>query len=229
MTGIIAPISAYVKSFSRHSAGFCIMEVASGSKFMTHKTKHPLFSVWRSMLNRCRNEKAANYAWYGAKGIHVCPAWDDFEVFVRDMGERPKGYFLNRIDKSGSYEPQNCCWTPRGALRGKQVTFMGATCSIAEWSRRTGISAGTIRARIRSGWNIEKAITFPTVDSKEFRYALKMVSGDGAEHFSKETSDLLWALQQVRKLRKQAQEQKRQCELSVVKRRYDEDSWSLVL
>lgn len=195
---------------------------------MKHKTKHPLFSVWRSMHSRCKNKKASNYAWYGGKGIKVCPRWDDFEVFVRDMGERPKGYFLDRKDKNGPYTPENCRWSPQGALRGKQVTFMGATCSIAEWGRRLGLNAGTIRARLRSGWDVKKAMTFPTVDSKEFRYALRMRS-NGQESLSKEMHDLNWALSQLLKLKQQAKAQKRKCELSVIKRRYDEDGWSLVI
>jgi hypothetical protein len=65
------------------------------------------------MLQRCRDPKARNYKWYGARGITVCERWrgkDGFENFRADMGERPDGLTLDRIDPFGNYEPGNCRW-----------------------------------------------------------------------------------------------------------------------
>lgn len=80
-------------------------------------TKHPLYTVFRQMLDRCYLETAPNFKWYGGKGVEVCDRWREgeqgrlgFECFLEDMGERPDGLTLDRIDPTKNYEPSNCRW-----------------------------------------------------------------------------------------------------------------------
>lgn len=66
------------------------------------------------MRARCQDPKADAYRNYGARGIKVCPQWDDFETFLADMGERPPGTTLDRVDTNGDYEPGNVRWATAG-------------------------------------------------------------------------------------------------------------------
>lgn len=80
------------------------------------KTKHGRYGskeyiTWSNMKKRCMNSKSPNYKDYGGRGIKICKRWEEFENFYVDMGDRPEGKSIDRIDNDGNYTPKNCKWS----------------------------------------------------------------------------------------------------------------------
>lgn len=95
-----------------------------GGAVSNKSQRHPLYSIWCGIKKRCHSEKCNTYAYYGARGITVCDEWrEDFESFVRDMGPRPPGTSLDRIDNDGGYFPDNCRWADRSTQMKNRRPF----------------------------------------------------------------------------------------------------------
>jgi hypothetical protein len=126
-----------------------------------------MYWTWCSMRKRCYNAKTPSYRNYGARGITVCERWMTFANFLADMGDKPEGLSLERIDNDGNYEPGNCKWaTPAEQNRNnrftRMVTFNCETLCVVDWAKKTGIKRVTLEARLLAGWSAERALTEPT-------------------------------------------------------------------
>jgi hypothetical protein len=87
------------------------------------------YRVWKHMLQRCENPKCKDFPYYGGRGIGVCERWHDFVLFFADMGEKPDGLSIDRIENNIGYQPGNCRWaTMREQNANKRGKF---TCRSA--------------------------------------------------------------------------------------------------
>lgn len=127
----------------------------------------PTFKTWKHMVQRCNDTRCERYSRYGGRGIRVCDRWRSFENFLADMGEKPEGMTLDRIDNDGHYQPGNCRWASRlkqanNKSNNRIVRALGQSMTASEWERKTGVLSTTIRARIdSSGVHADTAVSAP--------------------------------------------------------------------
>ncbi len=115
------------------------MEVKNGHGMSETNT----YFSWKSMKSRCLYKKNVAFNRYGGRGIKICDRWLIFENFHADMGDRPEGKSLDRIDNEGNYEPGNCRWATRkeqgsNKRNNKFLEYNGKKQTIAEWTRELG-------------------------------------------------------------------------------------------
>jgi len=120
------------------------------------------------MRQRCLNQTHHVWHLYGGRGIKICEEWSSYQRFLLDMGERPEGKTLDRIDNNGNYEPGNCRWaTPfeQAANKRNNKIFVvdGKQIHLSELARQSGIKIQTLSKRILAGWTVEQAISVPPI------------------------------------------------------------------
>ena len=138
--------------------------------------------VWKHIRQRCNNPNDKSYPDYGGRGITVCERWDDFTLFLEDMGERPTPqHTIERRDTDGDYCPENCYWAADRFIQNNNtrknvfLTFEGRRLTIAQWAAEKGIEKDVLYKRRRRGWSVEDTLTLPVnmIASRHSRQALK--------------------------------------------------------
>lgn len=154
--------SKYLSNGTVSSCG-CLVRThghsSGGSRTKTYMT-------WDSMRRRCENPSHRAYPDYGGRGITVCDRWRDFSCFLEDMGEKPEGFSLDRIDNSLGYSKENCRWATsqeqnRNTRGTRMVVCDGESRSIIEWSELRGWPHHVIASRLRAGWSEQRAVSEP--------------------------------------------------------------------
>ena len=132
-----------------------------------------LYRVYQSIKSRCHNHRSDNFYLYGGRGITICDEWKKFDNFcdwALSNGYDEAALFgkctIDRIDPNKGYSPDNCRWVSMREQNNNRrnnhlITFNGETKTIAEWERDNGLYKGAVMSRLRSGWDIEHALTVP--------------------------------------------------------------------
>lgn len=114
-------VAAYKLKSGRTSSCGCLISVtAKSNKGCPPRHGHSsggkttkTYQSWFAMIQRCENPKNKRFADWGGRGISVCDSWHKFDNFLSDMGERPEGMTIDRINVDGNYEKANCRWADR--------------------------------------------------------------------------------------------------------------------
>jgi hypothetical protein len=131
---------------------------------LTPTLKNPsLYNTWRGMFYRCYNRNSASYKNYGGRGIKVCEQWRDYSKFLSDMGERPSGKSLERINNDGDYSIENCTWgTRKEQQRNRRVVVKviieGVEYFAMDLAKIAGHKTETIVKRVKAGLPYKEVI-----------------------------------------------------------------------
>jgi hypothetical protein len=130
-----------------------------GGRKRTHGESHGVqrtteYRAWAGMHERCLNPQHKQYKHYGGRGITVCARWKDYEAFLADMGRKPEGTSIDRINNEGNYEPGNCRWATRIEQNSNMRSTRWITCSgerrtLNGWARVLGINVGNLSRKLR--------------------------------------------------------------------------------
>jgi homospermidine synthase len=117
------------------------------------------------MIDRCHLPTSHTYNRYGERGISVCERWHNFENFYADMGDKPEGMSLERIDNNGDYCPENVIWaTAKQQANNRKSNVVlehnGKKQTMQQWCDELGLKIGTVWARLNVyGYTVEQALT----------------------------------------------------------------------
>lgn len=130
----------------------------------------PEYAVWDGVVQRVTNPNGRESQHYFHKGIDMDPRWLSFENFYADMGDRPEGKSIERVDNDKGYWSWNCVWATseeqnNNTSRNRRVTFNGVEMNMTRACRAAGINAGTVYKRLKMGFSMDDALTKP-VDMK---------------------------------------------------------------
>ncbi len=127
----------------------------------SHGKPSGAYQSWYSMKQRCDNPKTPGFERWGGRGITYAAKWAEFASFLADMGDRPDGSQLDRINNDGNYEKSNCRWaTPKencnNTSRSRRHKFDGRMLTVGEIANERGLRVCTVQGRLWHGWPIDR-------------------------------------------------------------------------
>lgn len=167
-----AEIETYPSRIAQGRGRYCSKHCSSAATSRKHGGHlSRTYASWQEMRRRCLNPRHVKYPRYGGAGIKVCAEWESYETFLADMGERPEGTSIDRIDGARGYYRENCRWaTPReqqsNLSNNRYVVCDGEKVTLSELARRTGIGRGTLEYRRKQGWPLDTLLSPPETGNR---------------------------------------------------------------
>lgn len=153
-----------IRSGNTRSCG-CARKATLRQISTTHgKTNTSTYSIWNAMMNRHRGNSSPER--YFDRGIRVCRRWHKFENFLEDMGEKPVGKSIDRVNNNRGYSLQNCRWaTTKQQARNKGntlfVEYKGERHCFRSLMEELNLNPKMVWGRMKYGWPVEEAIEIP--------------------------------------------------------------------
>lgn len=164
--GTLVVSSKLLRNGTTKSCG-CLMKDVLVARNKTHgMSKTPMYTLWCAMMSRCYNKNNKAYYRYGGIGITVCDRWHEYHLFLQDMGEKPEGLSLDRVDNSLGYSAANCRWasyTDQNNNRRDNVFVLmpdGAVLTLAQASRVLGLSKASLLVYHLKKYGVYKGVVY---------------------------------------------------------------------
>lgn len=177
-------VTGHALSCAETTSCGCLRREMTGAKMRTHgMTRTPTYRSWQAAKERCHNPSNVKYAWYGGSGIQMCLRWrESFETFLADMGERPTGTTLDRLDQCRGYEPGNVQWASaaeqsvnRGTTR--LYRWRGGWMTTREIAEAENLSFNSLRKVVAKHRTIQDAVAY--VRSRKGRSGIQNLQPTG--------------------------------------------------
>ena len=161
--GDIVSCGCYAKEIRRRPA-------THGQSCRAGGNRTKAYITWEGIKQRCHNPNANGYERYGGRGITVCNRWrNSFEAFFEDMGTKPKGLTLERVDNDEGYSKENCEWATMqrqacNRRNTRMISYNGKEQTMTEWAREYGLDRGVLWHRLYNmKWDMKDAFERPVM------------------------------------------------------------------
>ena len=181
--GVVKSVYGFMLKNGNSKSCGCLRDELAKKRATTHgMTKTREHRSWGSMIQRCENPNHIAFNNYGGRGIKVCKEWrESFDVFLSDMGFRPQGETIDRIDTNGDYCKENCRRADESQQKNnrrdnKIIEHNGISYTLSNLARKYQLTYNILQKRIASGMDIDRALAMPIRKTNRYHDPVTSIS-----------------------------------------------------